>query len=191
MLTLEVADNGVGFVAKDLADATGLGLAGMRERAQLLGRAGDLVPEHARSALARRQQAEEVREIADGLDANVVVLGRAIQQNPQEESLEVQRDRVITWLRGIETGEPAPNNWQFFRLLVQAGLERVGAPVDVDARRRSVEMIDSFHQGDGWYTDGDGGNVDFYRTLGFEVLREIVIEAIDLPFTLLVHGGGM
>lgn len=35
-----------------------------------------------------------------------------------------------------------------------------------------------------------GGNVDFYRTLGFEVLKEIVIKAIDLRFTLLVHGGG-
>lgn len=32
-----------------------------------------------------------------------------------------------------------------------------------------------------------GGNVDFYKTLGFDVLDEIVIKAIDLPFTLLVH----
>jgi hypothetical protein len=30
-----------------------------------------------------------------------------------------QRDDVVAWLRGIERGEPAPNNWQCFRLLVQ------------------------------------------------------------------------
>jgi hypothetical protein len=73
-----------------------------------------------------------------------------------------QRDHVVEWLRGIERGEPAPNNWQFFRLLVQIGLERVGVAIDAEARARSVEMIDSFAIGDGWYTDGAGGNVDYY-----------------------------
>lgn len=77
------------------------------------------------------------------------------------------RDRVIAWLRGIEAGEPAPNNWQFFRLLVQAGLERVGAAVDTDARARSVALIDTFATEHGWYTDGAGGNVDYYVAFAF------------------------
>lgn len=73
-----------------------------------------------------------------------------------------QRDHVIEWLRGIERHEPAQNNWQFFRLLVQIGLERVGAAVDRDAQARSVALIDSFAIGGGWYTDGAGGNIDYY-----------------------------
>src|SRR5262245_18700532 len=63
-----------------------------------------------------------------------------------------QRDQVITWLRGIERGEPAQNNWQFFRFLVQMGLERIGVQVDGAAQGRSIELLDSYAVGDGWYT---------------------------------------
>ena len=78
-----------------------------------------------------------------------------------------QRDRVIEWLRGIERGEPARNNWQFFRLLVQMGFERLGVAVNRAAQSRSVELLDSFAVGDGWYTDGAGGNVDYYVPFAF------------------------
>lgn len=78
-----------------------------------------------------------------------------------------QRDHVIEWLRGVERGEPAQNNWQFFRLLVQAGLERVGVDIDRDAQARSIELLDSYALGDGWYADGAGGNVDYYIPFAF------------------------
>jgi len=73
-----------------------------------------------------------------------------------------ERDHVVEWLRGVERREPAQNNWQFFRLLVQMGLERVGVEFDPDARARSVALLDSFSIDDGWYTDGAGGNIDWY-----------------------------
>ena len=73
-----------------------------------------------------------------------------------------QRDQVVEWLRGIERQEPAQNNWQFFRLLVQLGLERVGVAIDREAQSRSIELVDSFAVDDGWYTDGRGGNIDYY-----------------------------
>ena len=73
-----------------------------------------------------------------------------------------QRDQVVEWLRGIERREPAQNNWQFFRLLVQLGLERVGVAIDGEAQSRSIELVDSFAVDDGWYTDGHGGNIDYY-----------------------------
>lgn len=72
------------------------------------------------------------------------------------------RDRVVEWLRGIERFEPARNNWQFFRLLVQMGLERVGVAVDVDSRDASIAAMETFATANGWYTDGAGGNVDWY-----------------------------
>ena len=68
-----------------------------------------------------------------------------------------QRDQVVEWLRGVEREEPAQNNWQFFRLLVQMGLERVGVAIDREAQARSIELIDSFAVDDGWYTDGAAG----------------------------------
>ena len=80
-----------------------------------------------------------------------------------------QRDQVVDWLRGIERGEPAENNWQFFRLLVQIGLERVGVAIDRAAQARSVELIDTFAANDGWYTDGRGGNIDYYVPFAFHM----------------------
>ena len=79
-----------------------------------------------------------------------------------------QRDHVIEWLRGVEHGDPADNNWQFFRLLVQMGLERVEVAIDRDAQARSVAMLDSFALDRGWYTDGAGGNIDYYVPFAFQ-----------------------
>jgi hypothetical protein len=78
-----------------------------------------------------------------------------------------RRDQVVEWLRGIERYDPAPNNWQYFRLLVQLGLERVGVDVDQDARRRSTELIESYYRGDGWYHDGFAANIDYYVPFAF------------------------
>jgi len=77
------------------------------------------------------------------------------------------QERTLAWLDGIDRYDPVPNNWQFFRLLVHAGRERVGAPGDADAARRSVELIDDYHLGDGWYRDGALGNVDWYVPFAF------------------------
>jgi hypothetical protein len=78
-----------------------------------------------------------------------------------------ERDRVVEWLRDIERYEPAPGNWLYFRLLVQMGLERVGVSIDLDARRRAVEQLDSYSIGDGWYSDGANGNIDYYIPFAF------------------------
>ena len=77
------------------------------------------------------------------------------------------RERVLAWLDGIDQFEPAPNNWQFFRLLVHLGRERVGAPGDPAAAQRSLEKIEDYHLGDGWYRDGALGNVDWYLPFAF------------------------
>lgn len=79
----------------------------------------------------------------------------------------VARDRVVAWLRGIERYEPANNNWHFFRLLVQMGLERVGAEFDDEKQAESIALLESCATSDGWYTDGVGGNVDYYVPFAF------------------------
>lgn len=72
------------------------------------------------------------------------------------------KQQLVTWLKRIEQYEPVQNNWQFFRILVQRGLARVGAPVDEDAQERSLALLDGFYVGDGWYADGTGGARDHY-----------------------------
>ncbi|MDJ0785919.1 MAG: DUF2264 domain-containing protein [Myxococcota bacterium] len=72
------------------------------------------------------------------------------------------QEQLVEWLRRIERFDPVPNNWQFFRLLVQRGLARVGVEIDEAAQERSLAMLDGFHLGDGWYEDGKGGARDHY-----------------------------
>ncbi len=77
------------------------------------------------------------------------------------------RQDLTTWLHGIFEHDPVGNNWQFFRVLVSLGLERVGAPVDQDAVGRSIALLDTYRRGAHWYVDGDFDNVDYYVPMAF------------------------
>lgn len=73
------------------------------------------------------------------------------------------REHLITWLDSINHHPLAPNNWQFFRVLVNLGFARVGAPVNQQAMNDSLALIESYWIGDGWYQDGKVANTDFYN----------------------------
>ena len=77
------------------------------------------------------------------------------------------RDRLVSWLHGIFEHDPNPNNWQFFRVLVSLGLERVGASFDRSKVMESLEMLDSYRVGTHWYVDGSLHNVDYYVPFAF------------------------
>ncbi len=80
---------------------------------------------------------------------------------------EMARRRLVNWLTGIFDYEPGQNNWQFFRILVALGLERVGAAFPKDQVKRSLDRIDSYRRGEHWYTDGESGNIDYYIPMAF------------------------
>lgn len=73
------------------------------------------------------------------------------------------RERLVAWLDSINHHPLAPNNWQFFRVLVNLGFARVGATVNQQAMDESLALIDSYWLGDGWYQDGKVANTDFYN----------------------------
>lgn len=77
------------------------------------------------------------------------------------------RQNLVAWLHGIFEHDPVGNNWQFFRVLVALGLERVDAPVDHDAVERSLTLLDTYRRGAHWYVDGDFDNVDYYVPMAF------------------------
>jgi hypothetical protein len=66
------------------------------------------------------------------------------------------------------------NNWLFFRVLVNLGLERVGRPVDQAQVDADLDRLDRFYLRDGWYADGpeggtfrDGRTGDYYVPMAF------------------------
>lgn len=87
------------------------------------------------------------------------------------------RDRLVQWLHGIYEHEPVQNNWQFFRVLVSLGLERVGAPVDQSKTDASLDLIDSYARGDHWYVDGRLANVDYYVPWAFHTYGLMYVAA--------------
>jgi hypothetical protein len=80
---------------------------------------------------------------------------------------EVERGRVAEWLSQIDRVALHPNNWQFFRVLVDLGLARVGVEFDADAHASSLARIDYLYLGDGWYIDGPRGQIDWYVAMSF------------------------
>ncbi|MEM5477419.1 DUF2264 domain-containing protein [Pacificibacter sp. AS14] len=79
------------------------------------------------------------------------------------------KDRVRAYLLAATEQRFSPNNWLFFRLLIDAGLRATGdgpAPESGDVDRAE---LDQMYLGDGWYRDGIGNRVDHYVGFAFHV----------------------
>ncbi|WP_420112250.1 DUF2264 domain-containing protein [Pseudactinotalea sp.] len=78
------------------------------------------------------------------------------------------RDHLSRWLARINDVECNDNNWLFFRVLVNLGLDRVGSPLANPAgTEAALERLESFYLGDGWYADGAVGRADHYVPWAF------------------------
>lgn len=69
---------------------------------------------------------------------------------------------VAAYLRHARQHPYADNNWKFFRVMVDLGLEQCGIDFDRALTRAYLDEIDGFYLGDGWYRDGKMRNVDHY-----------------------------
>ncbi len=87
--------------------------------------------------------------------------------------------RLVAWLTGIFEHEIGKNNWQFFRVLVALGLERVGASFDETALRASLDHLERCRRGEHWYVDGELGNVDYYVAFAFHTYGLLYAAAND------------
>ena len=84
------------------------------------------------------------------------------------------RTRLAAWLQNINQVKLVQNNWLFFRVLVNLGLERVGQPFSQERVDADLAQLDRFYIGDGWYTDGASGTTfrdgrlgDYYVPMAF------------------------
>lgn len=96
----------------------------------------------------------------------MAALGLALALTPEHvwEPLGTQaRNDVTRWLSQINDVEIVDNNWLFFRVLVNVGLARVGAPeYNLIAEQAALDRLESFYLGDGWYSDGPTARRDYY-----------------------------
>lgn len=75
---------------------------------------------------------------------------------------EAQKQNLSQWLYGVNLVECCNNNWNFFPILVNLGLKNVGMDYDRKIVMDSLAKIDSFYIGNGWYSDGNSQQKDYY-----------------------------
>lgn len=73
------------------------------------------------------------------------------------------RGHLAHWLRQINRVKRLPaNNWRFFRILVNIGLQSVQESYSADCLAADLAVIEDCYLGDGWYSDGQGTQRDYY-----------------------------
>lgn len=72
------------------------------------------------------------------------------------------KDNLAAYLKHARTFDYADNNWKFFRILVDLGLEECGVEFDRSLTEKYLDELDGFYLGDGWYRDGNIRRVDHY-----------------------------
>lgn len=72
------------------------------------------------------------------------------------------KDNLAAYLKHARQFNYADNNWKFFRVLVDLGLEECGVEFDRSLTEKYLEELDGFYLGDGWYRDGNIRRIDHY-----------------------------
>ncbi len=80
---------------------------------------------------------------------------------------EEERDYLLGWLGTVNQVELPENNWRFFRVLLNVALKGNGLEWSEECLKEDLARIDSWYLGDGWYSDGDTRQKDYYVAFGF------------------------
>lgn len=75
--------------------------------------------------------------------------------------------RIVSYLLQARAQPFADNNWKFFRLMIDLGLEEVGVPIEPLLHDAYLDEIEGFHIGRGWYRDGQTPQLDHYIPFAF------------------------
>jgi hypothetical protein len=106
----------------------------------------------------------------DQILVEMAAIGFAIAIAPQafwEPLSQTAKQNLVNWLQQINQVLVPDNNWLFFRVLVNLGLENVGAQTNKKALNSSLQQIEHFYLGDGWYADGLKMQRDYYISFAF------------------------
>ena len=71
-------------------------------------------------------------------------------------------NNLINWLYKINGVKSHHNNWLLFAVLVNLGLKSIGAKYDENKIKEVMKTVDGFYIGNGWYSDGNSDQLDYY-----------------------------
>ncbi|WPO69835.1 DUF2264 domain-containing protein [Streptomyces sp. KN37] len=103
----------------------------------------------------RSQQMVEAASIAIGLHETRPWIWDTLDARVQE--------RVVDWFSRFVGAQTWDNNWRLFQVVSEQFLASVGAPYRKADIEGGLDRIEDWYRGDGWYSDGDGRNYDYYN----------------------------
>ncbi|NLK74792.1 MAG: DUF2264 domain-containing protein [Clostridiales bacterium] len=93
-----------------------------------------------------------------------------------------EKDNLARYLYAINEYKLPECNWVLFAVLVNLALKKVVRPYSKEQLENYLNMTESFYKGDGWYQDGDSGQVDYYTSFAIHfycLIYAVVMEKED------------
>lgn len=72
------------------------------------------------------------------------------------------KENLANWLYGINEHIIPDCNWQFFMILVNVALKKLGCRYSEESLASGLTKIESYYIGEGWYRDGGSSQKDYY-----------------------------
>ncbi len=78
-----------------------------------------------------------------------------------------EKDNLCAWMLQANDNVFPRNNWHFFRVLINLAMKHLGRAYSEERLAEDLAVIESCYVGEGWYSDGIGGQRDYYVAWAF------------------------
>ena len=95
---------------------------------------------------------------------------------------EKTKKQLADWLYQINHYFIHECNWQLFRVLTNCALQNLGEKYDNEESEKSLERLEEYYKGNGWYTDGNDLHRDYYVSFAihyYSLIYAIIKEKED------------
>jgi hypothetical protein len=75
----------------------------------------------------------------------------------------IEKDMISKWLLSVNGKTIHDNNWHLFPVLVNEVLSSLGYSSNKMLSLKHYSRLKSFYKGNGWFTDGPNGAIDYYN----------------------------
>lgn len=92
---------------------------------------------------------------------------------------EMGKENLASWLYGINEYIIPDCNWQFFMILVNVALKKLGCRYNEERLESGLSKIESYYTGEGWYRDGGSSQKDYYISFALHYYGLIYAKAME------------
>jgi hypothetical protein len=112
----------------------------------------------------------------------MAVIGLALCLIPEKVWIpltDLEKQNFAKWMNQINEHDIVQNNWLFFRVFVNCGLQKVGAAYDSAALEDALNRVDSYYLDNGWYSDGFTEQMDYYIAFGMHFYSLVYAKLLE------------